>query len=112
MKIEDCQDLDCQDWKKILALLKKRRRNLLCERTKMSDKLRIKTIDTVEDPFKNDSITNMPGWWKWGVQVLIGLTIFPIRIIVLFFIVFPLTFLTLIPYSTCCDSCFGNKKKK
>jgi len=70
----------------------------------MSAKLRVKTIPTVQDPFWNDSIATMPAWWMYGVQVLVGFTLFPIRLVVLLFIVLPLTLISLIPFSSCFDS--------
>ena len=75
-----------------------------------SNKLRVKTVNVVADPFVNHSITNMPCFWKYGVQVIIGLTLFPIRMAVLLFVALPLTLICLIPYSACFNLCCGNKK--
>jgi hypothetical protein len=77
---------------------------------KQSAKLRVRTVPLVEDPFVNHSITDMPCWWKYGVQVLVGITLFPIRLALLLFVVAPFILICLIPFSSCFNSCCGNKK--
>ena len=57
-----------------------------------SSKLRVRTVDAVSDPFRNDTIQNMPAWWKFGAQVFFGLTLLPIRLSLLLFVVVPCAF--------------------
>ena len=70
-----------------------------------SAKLRVRTVEPVYDPFRNDTIRDMPAWWKYGVQVFCGLTLLPARLSLLLFVVVPLTLLALVPFSRCLDCC-------
>ena len=63
------------------------------------------------NPFENESISQMPLWWKI-VQCSIGLTLFPIRFVLLIFVLIPMTLLFLIPFCSCFDACCSTKLKK
>ena len=81
------------------------------ESSSASAKLRVLTLPTVTDPFANNSIQNLPCWWKWLVQVAV-FPLFLVRLSCLLCIVLPCTLLTLLPYSACCDPCFGRRRTK
>ena len=70
-----------------------------------SAKLRVRTVEPVSDPFRNDTLQEMPLWWKYGAQVMFGLVLLPIRLGLLVFFVVPFTLVALIPFSRCLDCC-------
>ena len=80
-----------------------------------SAKLKVLTLPPVADPFRNDSVSDMPCWWKYGIQTLCGITLLPIRLSLLLFVIVPITLLALIPYAPffdccCCRCCIPAKR--
>ena len=58
--------------------------------------LRSSALGAIADPFRNEYLASMPRWWK-GVRLLMGVTIFPVRVVVLLALV-PVTVMCLVPF--------------
>ena len=69
------------------------------------------SLKPVVDPFSNTSVTDLPCWWR-GIMSIVGLTLFPLRFVLIVFVLIPLTLLFLIPFSSCFDKMCSSSTRK
>ena len=61
-------------------------------------------IARVVDPFENTSIQDLPTWWRVTMGC-VGIVLFPVRFVLLIFVLVPLTLIFLLPFCSCFDRC-------